>query len=135
MTPVTNAPMVAPGFRVTEVLYGTNDRHPDYPLLPGDLLSKSEDGSLFKVAPGLGIGGFRLDDREWSTLESVDLAGRGRPNRRGGAVNISPPSTDLRQPKGGITVASFLRALDLIFREPQRRALNEAIKRDLEHGR
>lgn len=54
---------------VTREMVGTNPIHPDYPLLPGDVLVREDDGTYMKVAPGLGIGGFILDPTQVATLK------------------------------------------------------------------
>lgn len=59
-------------WRVTERMDGRHPKHPDYPLLPGDLLSW--DGNKWcKFAPGLAIFGFRID--EGDPLEPVEVSG------------------------------------------------------------
>jgi hypothetical protein len=53
------------------VLMRMDGRRPDmldYPLLPGDVLRKDEDGTWWKVAPGLAIGGFVLSDEDVARL-------------------------------------------------------------------
>lgn len=50
------------GFLVMDDIEGA--RHPidDYPLIQGDLLVKQEDGTYFKVCPGISLGGFRISE-------------------------------------------------------------------------
>lgn len=60
-------------WRVTETLEGRHPLHTDYPLLPGDILTRS--GSTWtKQAPGLGIFGFNLSDEDEAGLEPADDA-------------------------------------------------------------
>lgn len=46
--------------------------HHDYPLLPGDILGRDHTGTFTKVAPGLGICGFRLTASQIARLEPLD---------------------------------------------------------------
>ena len=69
-------------FRVTATLEGKSAMHPDYPLLPGDIIAAEVDwdddgneidtGTWMKHAPGIGIGGFVLTDDDVATLEPAD---------------------------------------------------------------
>lgn len=47
-------------------LKGVHPLHPEYPLLPGDVLNRRDNGTWGKFGPGLGIEGFVLsnDDLE-----------------------------------------------------------------------
>lgn len=65
------------GFEVTKRIAGANPLHPDYPLLPGDLLSPNGDGTFFKEAPGLGVDGFVLSDLDRASLAPVMFSRRG----------------------------------------------------------
>lgn len=62
--------------RVTVRLDGCHPLHEDYPLLPGDILARSDDEGddqgWAKVAPGLGIFGFVLTEEDEATLEPAD---------------------------------------------------------------
>ena len=53
---------------VTERIDGAHRLHTDYPLLPGDLLAKQDDGTFYKHSPGLGIFGFALTPEQEQTL-------------------------------------------------------------------
>lgn len=60
--------------KVAETIRGA---HPakhlrDYPLLPGDVLTKDADGTYTKQAPGLGVVGFVLTPEQAAALEEVD---------------------------------------------------------------
>jgi len=57
------------GWYVTEQIDGAHAKHPNYPLLPGDLLFDREDGTYGKFGPGLGIEGFVLTDEQIATLK------------------------------------------------------------------
>lgn len=59
------------GFRVTEQIDNASAKMPDYPLLPDDLLVREANGSFFKEAPGIGVGGFRLTPEQIATLQPV----------------------------------------------------------------
>lgn len=59
------------GFLVTETIEGTHPKHPEYPLLKGDLLVEHEDGSFGKEAPGLCVVGFVLTEEQKATLKPV----------------------------------------------------------------
>ena len=58
-------------YRVTQTLERKSAIHPDYPLLPGDIISREDDGRWMKHAPGLGIGGFLLTEDDVATLEEA----------------------------------------------------------------
>jgi hypothetical protein len=60
---------VIEGLLVTIRIDGAHPKLPDYPLLPGDLLIKREDGTYGKFGPGLGIEGFELMPEQVMTLE------------------------------------------------------------------
>lgn len=57
------------GLFVTEQIDGAHAKHPNYPLLPGDLLLKRPDGTYGKFGPGLGIEGFVLTPEQQATLK------------------------------------------------------------------
>ena len=57
------------GWLVTEAIIGAHPKHPQYPLLPGDLLIKRADGTFGKFGPGLGIEGFVLSEEQQVTLK------------------------------------------------------------------
>ena len=61
-------------FRVVVELNGKHPLHPDYPLLPGDLLVNDPRDGWTKVAPGLGIFGFILTEDDVATLELANDA-------------------------------------------------------------
>lgn len=65
------------GFLVTETIRGAHFSIQDYPLLEGDLLMLTEDGTYFKEGPGLGIGGFTLTEEQIATLKPVTFTARG----------------------------------------------------------
>lgn len=52
------------GREVIRTIEGANPTFPEYPLEPGDLLMQTSSGSFYKLAPGLSVGGFVLDDFE-----------------------------------------------------------------------
>jgi hypothetical protein len=52
------------GREVIAEIRGANPTFPEYPLLPGDLLMQTSKGDFYKVAPGLAVGGFVLDESE-----------------------------------------------------------------------
>jgi hypothetical protein len=69
-------------FRVLKTIEGANEKHPEYPLLEGDMLVEQADGSFFKTAPGLGISGFVLNDEQrrtsieqWDNPPRVEIVG------------------------------------------------------------
>jgi hypothetical protein len=64
------------GFRVTETIEGAHPKHTDYPLLPGDLLVRA-DGTWWKEAPGLAVGGFVLSEAQEATLKPVKFGSAG----------------------------------------------------------
>lgn len=49
-------------YEVREEMRGRHDKHPTYPLLPGDLLSWSPGYGWCKFAPGLAVFGFTIDE-------------------------------------------------------------------------
>lgn len=61
------------GFVVTERIEGAHPKHTSYPLLPGDLLVASLDGSWWKECPGIAVGGFVLTDEQVATLREVEF--------------------------------------------------------------
>ena len=62
-------------YRVTVALENKNRTHPNYPLLPGDIITQEPDGHHWmKHAPGLAVGGFLLTDSDEDTLEAADDA-------------------------------------------------------------
>lgn len=52
------------GVEVTEQIDNAHSKLTEYPLLPGDILFKREDGRWGKFGPGLGIEGFVLTDEQ-----------------------------------------------------------------------
>jgi hypothetical protein len=60
------------GFVVTTEIQGAHRRMDDYPLLPGDLLVREEDGSYWKECPGMSVGGFVLTNEQAASLRSVE---------------------------------------------------------------
>jgi len=58
-------------FMVTVDLEGAHPRHPDYPLIAEDVLIRQPDGTFTKVAPGLGVMGFRLSEAQQATLRPL----------------------------------------------------------------
>lgn len=60
-------------YEVTITLEGKNETHPDYPLLPGDIITKEGRGWR-KHAPGLSVGGFLLTDEDVDTLNPAPNA-------------------------------------------------------------
>lgn len=61
-------------YRVVKTLERKSTQHPDYPLLPGDIVTRESDGRWMKHAPGLGIGGFLLTEEDVATLEEAPEA-------------------------------------------------------------
>lgn len=57
--------------QVTQEMIGVHPMHPDYPLLPGDVLMRRPDGTYGKLT-GLGIEGFTLTDEQQATLEPTE---------------------------------------------------------------
>ena len=55
-------------YRVTEKMVGVHPEQPDYPLLPGDVLTQDKGGTWTKHGPGLGIVGFTLSVEQQETL-------------------------------------------------------------------
>jgi hypothetical protein len=55
---------------VTEKLEGCHSIHTEYPLLPGDVLTRDEDGT-YRKHTGVGIWGFELTPDQESTLKPV----------------------------------------------------------------
>jgi hypothetical protein len=53
---------------VLVAMEGRRPDFPDYPLLPGDMIRGDEDGTWWKVAPGLAIGGFVLSENDVASL-------------------------------------------------------------------
>lgn len=60
--------------RATQSLEGKHPIHADYPLLPGDILTRSSDGTFAKHAPGIGVFGFVLTEQDIATLEEAPEA-------------------------------------------------------------
>ena len=58
--------------RLTVQLDGTHPKHPDYPLLPGDVLTRDCRDDTYVKHTGLGMFGFVLTDEQVATLEPVD---------------------------------------------------------------
>lgn len=56
---------------VTEEIAGAHPMHPDYPLLPEDLITRQADGTWYKFAPGMGITGFVLNEEQVQKLKPV----------------------------------------------------------------
>jgi hypothetical protein len=52
---------------VTEKMVGVHPIHTDYPLLPGDVLTRDSDGTYVKHT-GIGIFGFELTPEQEATL-------------------------------------------------------------------
>lgn len=65
------------GFLVTTELSDVHPKYPDFPLLPGDLIIKDEEGKFTKLAPGLGIFGFELSPAQEATLKNTAFVRRG----------------------------------------------------------
>jgi hypothetical protein len=55
-------------FLVTEEMVGVHPKHPDYPLLPGDVLTQDANGTWQKHT-GLGMFGFVLSEAQTATLQ------------------------------------------------------------------
>lgn len=64
-------------YEVVEAIKGAHPRHVDYPLLPGDVLYKNEDGTWTKEAPGLTILGFILTEEQEQQLQQVEVERNG----------------------------------------------------------
>lgn len=60
------------GLRVTKQINGAHPKLTEYPLLPGDLLGKRDDGTFGKFGPGLGIEGFVLTPEQEASLEVAE---------------------------------------------------------------
>jgi len=59
--------------QVTRVIERANPVHPDYPLLPGDVLTHDpSDGTYTKHAPGLAVCGFVLTAQDLAALVPVE---------------------------------------------------------------
>lgn len=56
---------------VTEKIAGAHPQHPDYPLLPEDLVKRQPDGTWYKYAPGMGVTGFVLSEEQVQKLKAV----------------------------------------------------------------
>lgn len=63
--------MSKPLLMVTEPIRGAHPLHPDYPLYPGDVLTKAPDGRYQKHT-GLGMWGFVLTPDQELTLKQVE---------------------------------------------------------------
>lgn len=60
-----------PAHQVTERIDNAHSEIPDYPLLPGDLVSVRPDGAFTKFAPGLAVSNFRLSHVDRQSLNPV----------------------------------------------------------------
>lgn len=56
---------------VTEEIAGAHPHHPNYPLLPEDIVSLEPDGTWMKHAPGLAVSGFVLKPEQVQKLKVV----------------------------------------------------------------
>lgn len=65
------------GFRVVAEIRGAHPTLPNYPLLPGDLIVRDDDGTWGKEAPGLAVNGFILTPAQEAELEAVRFACHG----------------------------------------------------------
>lgn len=65
------------GFEVIERIEGAAKSHPDYPLLPGDLLVKELGNTFMKEAPGLALSGLVLTEAQQANLRPVRFARHG----------------------------------------------------------
>lgn len=74
---------------VTERIDGAHPMHTTYPLLPGDVLTLSEDGTYVKHT-GICVCGFLLTDGQAATLKptggEIVLTSWGDPDLFGGAA-------------------------------------------------
>jgi len=59
--------MTLKGVEVTTQVESANSAIPSYPLNVGDLLYPQPDGTFFKIAPGLSLGGFVLLEEQLET--------------------------------------------------------------------
>lgn len=57
--------------KVMERIDGAHPRHTEYPLLPGDVLTRSDDGTYMKHT-GICVFGFRLTPAQQDSLAPVD---------------------------------------------------------------
>jgi hypothetical protein len=64
-------------FEVQERIDGAHPIHISYPLLPGDLLFRAEDGTWTKECPGLAVTGFVLTDEQVSNLNPREIKRNG----------------------------------------------------------
>lgn len=76
------------GSRVTTTIEGAHPTIKDYPLLPGDLLTREPGGTWMKEAPGLAVGGFELSKEQEAALEPVTFTCAGL------TYSVTPPSSD-----------------------------------------
>lgn len=65
------------GYEVVETIDNAHPRHVDYPLLPGDLITRDDDGTFGKEAPGMCVLGFRLTDEQIARLKPVTYKAHG----------------------------------------------------------
>lgn len=57
--------------RVTKRMVGVHPIHTEYPLLPGDVLTREPDGTYMKHT-GIGITGFTLTSEQAARLDPVE---------------------------------------------------------------
>jgi hypothetical protein len=57
--------------KVTEEMVGVHPIHPEYPLLPGDVLTLDPDGTYTKHT-GLCVLGFTLSPEQVATLKPIE---------------------------------------------------------------
>lgn len=57
--------------KVTTTIDGAHPKHTDYPLLPGDVLTKDDDGTYIKHT-GICVCGFHLTPAQEATLEPTE---------------------------------------------------------------
>jgi len=62
------------GYVVIETIKGAHPKHPNYPLLPGDLLVREKGRVFAKEAPGICVLGFRLTSEQVASLRPVEFA-------------------------------------------------------------
>jgi hypothetical protein len=68
---------MANGLLAVTQIDGVHRQHLDYPILPGDLLLKEDDGTYIKVCPGVAMTGFQLTDEQVATLKPVEFVQHG----------------------------------------------------------
>lgn len=59
------------GYLVTEQINGAHLRMPEYSLCEGDLIVQTNDGTWYKMAPGLAVMGFALTEAQVMSLKPV----------------------------------------------------------------